>query len=228
MPSSDALPALKELDTCSVANAIETFDKRLRNEGFGDGSLRCLFPEFPPMVGYAATLTIRGSNPPMSGGHYSDRTDYWEYIQSLPSPRVLVIRDMTSRIGLGSFLDRIQMNILKSLNCVGAMTNGSVRDLPYAQELGFQLFSETIAISHAYIHIVEFGTPVDIAGLKINSGDLIHGDQHGFQTIPLDLAEEIPSVAQRLKKEEEAIIALCRHSPLPLEQLRAAVAPRLQ
>ena len=222
--SADQLQALRQLDASLVANAVETFHKRLRNEGFGDGSVRCLFPQMEPTVGYAATLKIRGSAPPTTSGLYPDRTDVWDYILSLPSPRVVVVQDAATRTGLGSLLGAVHMNILHALGCIGAVTNGSVRDLPAAQSLGFQLFSGSVAVSHAYVHIVEFGAPVEVAGLKINSGDLLHGDQHGFQMIPLDLAAQIPAVAAGIREREQAIISLCHSSQFSLETLRAAVA----
>jgi regulator of RNase E activity RraA len=224
--SPSELHALRLLDSCVVANAIETFHERLRNEGFADGSVRCLFPQLDPMVGYAATLKIRGSAPPTTGGLYSDRTDWWDYILSLPFPRILVVQDVATRVGLGSFLGEVHMNIIKALGCVGAVTNGSVRDLQRAQSLGIQLFSGGISVSHAYVHIVEFGTSVEIAGLKINSGDLLHGDLHGFQTIPKNHAAEIPSIVARIKQTEEPIIELCQTAEFSLEKLRAAVAKK--
>ena len=218
------LHALRLLDSCVVANAIETFHDRLRNEGFADGGVRCLFPELDPMVGYAATIKVRGSLPPTMGGLYSDRTDWWDYVLSLPFPRVLIVQDTATHIGLGSFLGEVHMNILKALGCVGAVTNGSVRDLPRALGMGFQLFSGGVSVSHSYVHIVEFGTPVEIAGLRIKSGDLLHGDLHGFQTVPLDHAAEIPAIATRIKNRERPIIELCHSSEFSLEKLRAAVA----
>jgi regulator of RNase E activity RraA len=160
----------------------------------------------------------------MAGGLYSDRSDWWDYILTLPFPRVVVVQDAETRTGLGSFLGEVHMNILKALGCIGAVTNGSVRDLPRAQKLGFQLFSGGIAVSHAYVHIVEFGKPVEIAGLKIKSGDLIHGDLHGFQTISLDNAGEIPAIAARIKEKERPIIELCQSAEFSIEKLRAAVA----
>ncbi len=138
------------------------------------------------MLGYAATVKIRGSAPPTAAGPYPDRTDWWDYILSLPAPRVVVVQDVATQVGLGSLLGAVHVNILRALGCVGAVTNGSVRDLPAAEKLGFHLFAGSISVSHAYVHIVEFGTPVEIGGLKIQSGDLLHGDLHGVQSIPLD------------------------------------------
>ena len=82
----EQLESLRRLDGCTLANAIETFNVRLRNEGFTDGRLRCFFPRLPPIVGYAATVKIRGSAPPTAGGFYHQRTDWWDYVRSLPAP----------------------------------------------------------------------------------------------------------------------------------------------
>jgi 4-hydroxy-4-methyl-2-oxoglutarate aldolase len=221
--TSEQLEALRRLDACTLANAIETFHERLRNEGFADGTVRCLFPQLKPMVGYATTIKVRGSAPPTTGSLYPDRTDWWDYIRSLPAPRVLVVQDVATRVGLGSLLGAVHVNILHALGCVGAVTNGSVRDIPAAERLGFHLFAGSASVSHAYVHIVEVGGLVEIAGLKIQSGDLLHGDLHGIQTIPLDIADRIPPVAAQIMAQEQELIALCQSKGFSLEKLRAAV-----
>src|ERR1051326_7045145 len=115
------LAGLRELDACTLANAIETFHERLRNEGFVDHSVRCLFPHLRPMVGYAATVKIRGSLPPTADGPYPSRTDWWDYITTLPVPRVVVVQDIATRPGLGSLVGVVHMNILRALQCVGVV-----------------------------------------------------------------------------------------------------------
>ena len=225
MLSDDQLAALRAIDACTVANAVETFHQRLRNEGFTDGRVHCVSRPESSMVGYAATVKIRGSAPPTADGLYSDRTDWWDYIRSVPAPRVLVVQDVATRVGLGSLLGAVHMNILHALGCVGAVTNGSVRDLPEAQRLGFYLYSGHVAVSHAYVHIIDFGGPLEVAGLKVQSGDLLHGDQHGVQTVPLDIAAKVPAVAARISAKEQAIIQLCQSPDFSLDNLRAAVAP---
>src|SRR5689334_20519012 len=195
--SFEQLEALRRLDACTLANAIETFHERLRNEGFMDHSIQCLLPRLQPMIGYAATIKIRGSTPPTTDGAYPDRTDWWDYILSLPVPRVVVVQDVAARPGLGSLVGAVHMSILQALYCVGVITNGSVRDIPAAESAGFHFFAGSVSVSHAYIHIVEVGKPVEIAGLKIKSGDLLHGDLHGVQSIPIDVAPRIPAVAAK-------------------------------
>ncbi len=222
----EQLEALRRLDACTLANAIETFHERLRNEGFVDHTVRCLFPRLQPMLGYAATVKIRGSGPPTTDGSYPDRTDWWDYILSVPPPRVVVVQDVATRVGLGSLVGAVHMNILLALHCAGVVTNGSVRDIAAAESAGFHFFAGSVAVSHAYVHIVEIGGPVEIGGLKIHGGDLLHGDMHGVQSIPLDVAARVPAVAAKIAAQEQALIALCRSPDFSLEKLRAAVGEK--
>lgn len=216
--------ALQRLDACGLSNAIETFRERLCNEGFVDNTVRCMFPRLPPMLGYAATVRIRGSLPPTASGRYPDRTDWWDYILSLPAPRVVVIQDQSTRPGLGSLIGAVHMNILRALGCTGVVTNGSVRDLPAAESARFHLFAGSVSVSHAYIHMVGMGDPVEIGGTTITSGALIHGDMHGVQTVPMDIAPRIPEVAARIAAEKEKLIKICRSPSFTVEELRAALA----
>lgn len=220
------LESLGRLDAGTLSNAIETFGKRLRNEGFADHSIHCFCPLLKPMIGYAATLRLRGSAPPTAGGKYPERTDWWEYILSLPAPRVAVIQDVATRPGLGSYIGAVHMNILLALQCVGVVTNGAVRDLPAAESAGFHYFAGCLSVSHAYVHIVDIGEPVEIGGLKVQSGDLLHGDCHGVQSIPLDSAAQIPAAAATLAAQEQAIIDVCRSPVFTLERLRNLITKR--
>ena len=221
--SAELLQHLRRLDASTLANAIETFHQRLRNEGFADGSIHCRFPDLPNLLGRAVTVKIRGSAPPTTAAPFPDRSDWLDYLLTVPAPRVVVIQDVATRIGFGSLLGAVHMNILRALDCVGAITNGSARDLPAARALGFQLFTGGISVSHAYVHVLEFGSPVLIGGLTVHSGDLLHGDQHGVQNIPLAIAPEIPAAARRLQTQENELIALCQAPGFSLAKLRTAL-----
>lgn len=217
--SSLDLEKLKAFDSCTISNAIERLEVRLRNEGFMSGVARCRFPSLPPMVGYAATARIRTSSPPMSHRCYHDRMDWWNYVASLPEPRVLVLQDADQQPGFGAFVGEIHAVIGVALKCVGCITNGAVRDLPAVEALKFQMFARRASVSHAYAHIAEFGEPVEIDGLKISPGDLLHGDRHGVVNIPLSIAPEIPAQASQILKEERELIEFCRSARFSLEEL---------
>jgi 4-hydroxy-4-methyl-2-oxoglutarate aldolase len=215
---------LQELDSCSVANAIETFDVRLRNVGFTDSSVRCVFEDFPPMVGHAATVRIRTSDPPMEGDNYLYRLDWLDHLLSVPSPRVLVVQDLDRHPGLGSFIGDVHANILMALGCLGMVTNGAVRNVPEVRALRFQMYAGNLAVSHAFAHVFEVGTPVEVGHMQVRPGDLLHGDRHGVQTIPLEIAPQVPALARKMIAEERGIIDLCHSSDFTLEKLRAEVS----
>jgi regulator of RNase E activity RraA len=210
---------LRSLDTPTVSNAIERFDVRLRNEGFVHATARCLFPELPPMLGYAVTACIRSSAPPMAERCYYDRMDFWKHVLTIPAPRILVLRDVDPTPGLGAFVGEIHAHIALSLECRGCVTNGAVRDLPAIEALGFPLFAGSVAVSHAFAHIIEFGDSLEIGGLRIHPGDLVHGDLHGVQTIPLSIAAQVPGKAAEIQAQERELIGLCRSRDFSLELL---------
>ena len=204
------LEELRALGTCVVASAIETFDVRLRNKGFSDSRLHCIFPELPAAVGYAATARLRAADPPMEGHTYYDHGDWWNSLLKVPAPRIVVIEDADSRPGLGAFIGEVHANILLALGCVAVVTNGAVRDLPEVRKSGLQMFAGNVSLSHAYAHVFDFSGTVEIAGLTVHPGDLIHGDLHGVQTIPREIAARVPEKAREIMKSRKELIGLCR------------------
>ena len=214
------LSALRNIDTCMVSNAIEIFDVRLRNTGFADSRIRCMFEDFPPMVGYAATARLRTGEPPIAGRIYHERSDWWNSILQVPAPRVVVLEDLDKPPGLGALLGDMHAAILKALGCVGYVTDGAVRELPRVRNMGFQLFAGNVAVSHAYSHPFDFGDNIKIGGLEVEPGDLLHGDRHGVLTIPNEIAAEIPAVAAKLQRDEQRVIDFCRSKEFSVNQLR--------
>lgn len=215
----ETLEQLQQYDTCSVSNAIEQFHVRTRNEGFVNGSVRCIFPHLPPKVGYAVTARIRSSSTPIAGRCYYDRTDWWSYVLSVPAPRFIVAEDVDNKPGFGALFGEIHANICKALDCSAYVSNGAVRDLPGIEAAGFQAFAGSIAVSHAYAHVVEFGEPVEIGGLRITPGDLLHGDQHGIHCIPISIAPEIPRMVAEMLETERGLIEFCRSKDFSFQKL---------
>jgi 4-hydroxy-4-methyl-2-oxoglutarate aldolase len=221
--TTDLVEALRRLDACRVSNAIETFDCRLRNEGFADGSIRAVFEDLPPVVGHAVTARVRCSTPPPVGHNYDDRTDWWSYLLTVPAPRIVVVEDVDDRPGLGAFIGGVHASILQALGCAAYVTNGSVRDVALVRELGVQLFAATLSVSHAFVHLVDFGLAVTVGGLRVSSGDLVYGDRHGVLTIPPAIAADIPRVAARMSEQEQRVVELCRSADFSLERLQTLV-----
>ena len=218
--SENELRALAAFDTCAISNAIECFDVRLRNEGYSNSSIRCNCPQLPPMAGYAVTLRVRSGNPPMEGGTYLDRSDWWDALELQPAPHIVVVEDVDDPAGVGAFVGEIHSAILQTLGCVGVVTNGAVRDLAAVERTGFPLFSGSVSVSHAYMHVIAVNVPVNVAGMRIEPGDLLHGDRHGIIRIPLQIAPKLPESIARLQSREREILEFCKSGEFSKTDLR--------
>ncbi len=213
------IDALRKVTSPSVANAIETFNVRPRHQGFISSEVRCLFPELGPLVGYAVTALIRAEPQPLQG-HRGSTFAWWDYVLSTPAPRVIVVHDLDDPRGQGAQWGEVQANIHRALGCAGAVTDGSVRDLDEVRALGFQFAAAHVSVSHAYVHMVDFGLPVKVGGLWVKPGDLVHADQHGVVTIPPEIAEKIPEAVARVDADERQIIGLCQSKEFSAEKLK--------
>jgi 4-hydroxy-4-methyl-2-oxoglutarate aldolase len=206
--SDQELKNLELWPTPAISNAIETFKVRPRNEGFMLG-IKCLFPDFKPMVGYACTATMLADQPAVERDRGAAAA-HWDNILNTPGPRVAVIHDLDQPRCIGSLWGEVNANIHEALGCLGVVTDGGVRDLDEVKELGFHFFAADVIPSHAYVHIVDSGLPVKVGGLVVNNGDLIHADKHGVVVIPQEIAREVPRACQEVEDRERRIINFCK------------------
>jgi 4-hydroxy-4-methyl-2-oxoglutarate aldolase len=210
------LEALRRYDSPTLSNAIEAFDIRPRDEGFAGMEIRCLFPELGPMVGYAATATIRARG---RGEGHGDHSRLWAQVRGLPEPRVVVVQDLDDPPGHGALWGEVQSSIYKALGCAGAVTDGCVRDLKEVREMGFHFFARGPGVSHAYVRLESVGEPVQVGGLTVRSGDLVHADQHGVLLVPEDIAAELPAAADRIIEREQEFIRWVRSADFDPDRL---------
>jgi regulator of RNase E activity RraA len=156
----------------------------------------------------------------MKGGTFHDRTDFWNSILDIPAPRILVLEDMDRPAGRGAFVGEVHAAILKALGCIGYVTSGAVRELPSVSAAGLQLFAGSVVVSHAYAHIFEAGALINVGGMEVRPGVLLHGDRHGVLTVPAEIAADVPKVAVQLRREEQEAIEFCRSSSFSVDKLR--------
>jgi regulator of RNase E activity RraA len=222
--TTEQIEELQSFDTCLIADAIESFGVRLRNEGFATAEFRCWVESPRPMVGYAATCKVRSADPPIVGARYVERTDWWNHIEETPAPRVLVMQDIDHPPGTGAYFGKVHAHVLMALGCVGVITNGGARELSDIEAAGFYVYAGRIAVSRAYIHIVEFGRPVELGGLRISPGDLIHGDRNGFLTVPPELVTKLPAVARAIAQKKQHLIDISREPGTTHDALRRGLS----
>ncbi len=218
------LKPLRELDTPTVCNALERLAPERRGHGYTVQPLLCAFPSLPPMVGYARTATVRAMRPASKAKAeaQAQRFAYFDYVAGGPAPRMMVIQDLDSQPGYGAFWGEVQTNIHKALGCLGAVTNGSIRDLDAMAE-GFQLLAGMLGPSHAWVHLEEFGCDVNVCGMTAQHGDLIHADRHGAVVIPHAVARGVVEAAALLARREAVIIGTARSADFTVEALKKAI-----
>ena len=150
LPAS-VLEALARYDTPTICNAMEIVAPERRLIGYTTKPLVCPFPDLPPMVGYARTVTIRSvlkSGLPAEEAS-KRRIDYYEYMGTGHGPRITVIQDIDGPdVGYGAFWGEVQSNVHKALGCLGVITDGSIRDIPQWAP-GFQALAGSVGPSHA-------------------------------------------------------------------------------
>ena len=221
----DLLQALARYDSPTLANAIETLDIQSRDVGFADNRVKCMFPELGRMVGYAATATIvargapagrlgrRGQRRAVRRTCARSRRRAWSW------SRTSTTRPPTGRCGARSTRRSSGRSAASA-----AVTDGSVRDFDEARGMGFHFFASGPSVSHAYVRVETIGEPVEIGGLEIAPGDLLHADQHGVLKIPHEIAAELPAAADRVIETEQALLRWVRSDefdPDRLPEMRA-------
>ena len=221
---TDALIAeLQTMDTPTVCNALELLVPKRRGYGYTIEPLVCTRPELKPMVGIARTATIRSAHPSdLAGAEARQLSDaYYAYIDAGAKPSIIVIQDIDEQKGYGSWWGEVNSAIHSGFGCVGLVTDGGVRDLPDIAP-GFQMLAGRVIPSHAYVHVVDFARPVNVAGMRVRDGDLIHADQHGAVVIPHDVAAKVRGAADEVIKREKVIIEAARQPGFNIDKLRAA------
>jgi 4-hydroxy-4-methyl-2-oxoglutarate aldolase len=215
--TSTELRALRRFNTPTIANAIELFNVRPRHTGFLPHYIRCLLPELGPIVGYAVTSKTRAA-PPEPGEPQVDLLgDYFRYVASRHGPKIAVGQDLDDPPGLGAQFGEVTATIHNKLGCVGHITSGCPRDLDEVRALGFQLFGLNPCVSHAYVRLVEFGTPVTIGGVEIHCGDLIHADKHGVCLIPHSVAHRLAAACAEVERRERPLLEYCTSDDFSLD-----------
>jgi regulator of RNase E activity RraA len=219
------LAKLAEVDTPTICNALELAAPERRGHGYSTRPFVCAFTAMKPIVGFARTGLIRAKHPPSRPGSELKelRLGYYSYVAAKPGePTITVLQDLDPEPGYGAFWGEVNTAVHKGLGCLGCITNGSIRDLDMiAPE--FQLLAGCVGPSHAYVHMEAFDVPVNVHGMEVAPGDLIHADRHGAVVIPMAVVERLPDFVDLCGRKEAPILAAARGQGFSIEKLRAAM-----
>ena len=223
MDTQSLFEHLRKFDTPTICNALEIAVGGRFTTGFTRERLTSCNPKLPPIIGYARTAMVRCSVPFDAAGRKERLLGYYEYLSQGPHPTISVVQDVDSQPGLGAFWGEVNTNVHWGLGCVGAITNGSMRDLDMMHPQ-FQCLAATLSPSHAYIQVLDFAKQVDVLGMAVNSGDIVHADYHGAVVIPAAALEKLPAAIDLMARKEKVILDAARAPGFDAQKMRAAMA----
>jgi len=219
------LKLLQSVDTPTVCNAIEVAQGQRGFDQFTRGTMLCSDPEGGAMVGYARTAKIAALEPPKEAPDVikARRMAYYKHMSDGPRPAITVIEDVDFPNCIGAYWGEINTTVHKGLGVSGALTNGVMRDLGDLPS-GFPVVAGSIGPSHGFVHVREIGTEVEVFGLRIRDGDLVHADRHGALVIPPEVIGQLESAIHKLLDTEKLILEPARQPGFTFDAFEKAWA----
>ena len=222
MISKAVLEKLRHYDTPTICNLIELFEVRPRTVGYLNERIRAQFPELPPTVGFASPVTVRSATP-ADDGAYGWLEDHVQRFDELPGDVVVVQQDLDQPKVAATF-GEVMCSTYQAFGAVGLVSSGAARDLDQVRALNFPVFTDGAICSHGYFHTVDIHIPVNVGGVVVRPGDLLHGDCNGVTTIPTDIASELADIADAFVAAENIIIHTVRGNKPTVKKLKDARA----
>jgi 4-hydroxy-4-methyl-2-oxoglutarate aldolase len=223
MPLSHSdLLQLKRWNTPTIYNGWEQITRHNPGrEGFNPEECCDFMPHMGPMVGYAVTLQIQPGNSDHKRSHPNAASEYRRYVASLPGPKIVVVQDLDKPACYGSYWGEVVSNTHRALGCVGTITDGAIRDLDEMNNAGFKAIARRLCVGHAFSAPVKWGCEVEVFGVRVQPGQLIHADKHGFLVIPKEDEAGLLEAARFMDSNEcNTVIAAARSAAgKPIEQL---------
>jgi 4-hydroxy-4-methyl-2-oxoglutarate aldolase len=201
MLSHQEMLELKRWNTPTIYNGWEQITKRNpAKDGFNLEETRDFMPQMGPMVGYAVTVKFEPSNP----AHRKPAawSAYRQYVAKVPGPKIVVVEDMDKPRTVGAFWGEVNSNVHRALGCVGTITDGAIRDVDEMANAGFKAIARRLCVGNAFSAPVEWGIAVEVFGTKVEPGQLIHADKHGFMVVNVEEGEKLLSAARFMDSNE--------------------------
>lgn len=216
----DLLALLRRVDTPTVCNAVEVAQGRRGFDRFTRGTMQHSRPGAPAIVGFARTARISALAPPSEPAEIvrARRMDYFRAMAAGPRPAAAVVEDVDHPHCVGGWWGEVHVAVHKGLGLAGAVTNGVVRDLDVLDP-DFPVVAGSVGVSHAFVHVVDIGTPVEVMGLRVRQGELIHADRHGAIAIPDDVVPDLASAIEAVVAREAIVLGPAREPGFDIDRL---------
>src|SRR5207245_683371 len=110
--------------------------------------------------------------------------DLYNLVEQSPKPAIIVLQEIGGYADYSAHCGEVMATFFTRLGAVGLLSDCAVRDLPEVRRLGFHYFARGSVASHANFRIARTGVPVQVCGMVVKPGDMLHGDENGILTLP--------------------------------------------
>jgi regulator of RNase E activity RraA len=224
LPHADLLK-LKRWNTPSISNGWEQITRLPANAAVNNREpVHDFMPQMGVMVGYAVTLVVQPAEAEHRSANPRAWSEYRRYAAEQPGPKIVVVQDLDSPRITGSFWGEVNANVHRALGCVGTIVDGAIRDVDEMRNAGFKALARQLCVSHAYSWPVRWGEEVEVFGCRVEPGQLVHADKHGFIAVPPEDEAGLLEATKFMDDNEcNTVIAAARSaSGMPTEALLAA------
>jgi regulator of RNase E activity RraA len=216
------LNLLQSVDTPTVCNAIEVAQGK---RGFNDFTRGTMLASDTKgvIVGYAVTAQIAAIEPPTEAVSVirERRMSYYKAMSENVKPSIAVVEDLDYPNCIGAFWGEVNTTIHKGFGMSGALTNGVMRDLGDMAE-GFPVVAGSIGPSHGFVHVRSVNQPINIFGMNIKSGDLVHADRHGAVVVPTNVIDDLETSILKMQQTERLVLDPARKKGFDFDAFETA------
>lgn len=220
------LAELRKIDTPTITNVVATYPRDPLCLGlynpwtenwYTDTSIRCIYPEMGAVVGHAVTCVYGLPDP-----NFPNRLSFMDVVDALaaaPKPTILIIQqkyppELIGKVGLAG---ELMVTSMRSMGCIGMLSNGPSRDVDAVRRLGFQMLLGGVTAGHGEMGVNAVNVPVSVGGMDVAPGELIHMDENGAVKFPAEKAEQVLTNARAKLAEEEKHLAILRSAKTPAD-----------
>ena len=213
---------LGDFDTALIANTIGYLDSTPVHEWYMGGSIASLTPTVGPTVGVAMTCEVDSSTP----GSRADFELYYELLEQIKrsaAPVVVVAKAVGSRPDHECIIGDGMAKMMSSVGCVGLVTDGGVRDIEGILTVPFGVYARGRTIHHCGVRFKSINRPVEVGGITVKPGELIHANAGGVIKIPPGATAQLPARAAEMHAFEHNAHCVFRNTAMSIRAKRQAV-----
>ena len=220
LTEQEIIAELRNFDTPSITNVVATYPTSPLCLGlynpwtenwYTDTSIRCMYPNMGPVVGYAVTCVYGLPDPNYTRLSFMDVIDA---LDASKKPTIFVFQqkfppELADKVGLAG---GNMTSAMKAVGCVGAISNGPSRDIDEIRPMEFQYLLSGITPGHGAMAVHAVNVPVAVAGMDVSPGEMIHMDENGACKFPADQLEAVLTNVKALRDEEADRIGRLRNA----------------